>query len=162
MTHRPEKLRRRSIRLQGYDYTQAGAYFITICSKDRACLFGDLTEGVMRLDQIGHIVRECWLAIPEYFPHVLLDEFVVMPNHVHGIIVIVAPHVGATHASPLLPNDDAPHMLVRTATSIGCIHCLSDRSNPPLPNGSTNTAARPARGFGNEIILITSSATTNR
>jgi len=99
---------RRSIRLKGYDYTRAGAYFVTICTKDRACLFGDVADGVMRLDQMGHIVRQCWLAIPDHVPHVLLDEFVVMPNHVHGIIVIMATHiVGATHASPL-QNDDTP------------------------------------------------------
>jgi len=112
MRYDPEKHHRRSIRLKGYDYTQAGAYFITICTKDRACLFGDVADGVMRLNQMGHIVRQCWLEIPEHFPHVVLDEFVVMPNHVHGIIVIVATpnvgathDVGATHASPL-PNDD--------------------------------------------------------
>jgi REP element-mobilizing transposase RayT len=99
---------RRSIRLKGYDYTRAGAYFVTICTKDRACLFGDVSDGVTRLNQMGHIVRQCWLAIPDHFPHVLLDEFVVMPNHVHGIIVIMATHiVGATHASPL-QNDDTP------------------------------------------------------
>jgi len=102
------KNHRRSIRLKGYDYTQAGAYFVTICTKDRACLFGDVADGVMRLNQMGHIVRQCWLAIPNHVPHVLLDEFVVMPNHVHGIIVIMPTHdVGATHASPL-QNDDTP------------------------------------------------------
>jgi putative transposase len=100
------KNHRRSIRLKGYDYTQAGAYFVTICTKDRACLFGDVADGVMRLNQMGHIVRQCWLAIPNHVPHVLLDEFVVMPNHVHGILVIMPTHdVGATHASPL-QNDD--------------------------------------------------------
>jgi len=102
------KNHRRSIRLKGYDYTQAGAYFVTICTKDRACLFGDVADGVMRLNQMRHIVRQCWLAIPDHFPHVLLDEFVVMPNHVHGILVIMPTHdVGATHASPL-QNDDTP------------------------------------------------------
>jgi putative transposase len=102
------KNHRRSIRLKGYDYTQAGAYFVTICTKDRACLFGDVADGVMRLNQMGHIVRQCWLAIPNHVPHVLLDEFVVMPNHVHGIIVIMPTHdVGATYASPL-QNDDTP------------------------------------------------------
>jgi len=102
------KNHRRSIRLKGYDYTQAGAYFITVCTKDRACLFGDVADGVMRLNQMGQIVRQCWLAIPDHFPHVMLDEFVVMPNHVHGILVIMPTHdVGATHASPL-QNDDTP------------------------------------------------------
>jgi putative transposase len=90
-THASPLHHRRSIRLKGYDYTRAGAYFVTICTKDRACLFGDVSDGVMRLNQMGHIVWQCWLAIPDHFPHVLLDEFVVMPNHVHGIIVIMAP-----------------------------------------------------------------------
>jgi len=102
MRYDPEKHHRRSIRLKGYEYTRAGAYFVTICTKDRACLFGDVSDGVTRLNQMGHIVRQCWLAIPDHFPHVLLDEFVVMPNHVHGIIVIMATHiVGARHAVPL-------------------------------------------------------------
>jgi putative transposase len=102
MKYDPERHHRHSIRLKGYDYTQAGAYFVTVCTKDRACLFGDVADGEMRLNQIGYIVRQCWLAIPEHFPRVLLDEFMVMPNHVHGIIVIIrATHnVGATHASP--------------------------------------------------------------
>jgi len=114
VTHAPPLHRRRSIRLKGYDYTRAGAYFVTICTKDRACLFGDVAAGVMRLNQMGHIVRQCWLAIPDHVPHVLLDEFVVMPNHVHGIIVIVSTDtVGATHASPPqhaspLQNHDTP------------------------------------------------------
>jgi len=114
VTHASPLHHRRSIRLKGYDYTRAGAYFVTICTKDRACLFGDVADGVMRLNQMGHIVRKCWLAIPDHVPHVLLDEFVVMPNHVHGIVVIVSTDtVGATHASPPqhaspLQNDDTP------------------------------------------------------
>jgi len=115
-----EKHRRRSIRLSGYDYSQPGAYFVTICTLNRACLFGDIVNGVMQLNPIGRMVQECWRAIPQHFPHVVLDAFVVMPNHVHGILVIVektnagAAHsagamrsVGATHASPL-QNDNTP------------------------------------------------------
>ena len=77
-------------------------------------MFGDVADGVMRLNQMGHIVRQCWLAIPDHVPPVLLDEFVVMPNHVLGIIVLVSTDtVGATHASPPqhaspLQNDDTP------------------------------------------------------
>ena len=67
MRYDPEKHHRRSIRLKGYDYTRAGAYFVTICTKDRACLFGDVADGVMRLNQMGQIVRQCWLAIPDPF-----------------------------------------------------------------------------------------------
>ena len=94
---------RRPIRLKGYDYAQAGAYFVTIVTHDRACLFGDVVEGKMRLNEAGQIARQCWVEIPRHFPHVELDEFVVMPNHVHGILVIVD-NVGARHAVPLLPT----------------------------------------------------------
>lgn len=99
--------RRRSIRLKNFDYTQPGAYFITICTADRECLFGEVVNGHMKLNPLGNIARHCWLAITDHFPHTALDEFVIMPNHVHGIIWIVEkPNktVGATHASPLHPH----------------------------------------------------------
>jgi REP element-mobilizing transposase RayT len=93
---------RRSIRLKGYDYSQAGAYFVTVCTQDRACLFGDVVDGAMRLNEVGQIVGACWRMIPGHFPNTELDGFVVMPNHVHGIIVITQRNlVRATHASPL-------------------------------------------------------------
>lgn len=91
---------RRSIRLQGYDYTQPGAYFITIVTQDRECLFGEVADGEMRLNEAGRVVEQCWLAIPDHFPRAALDAFVVMPNHIHGIVWIV----GARHAVPL-PGD---------------------------------------------------------
>ncbi len=88
MKYDPERHHRRSIRLKGYDYSQAGAYFITIVTQDRACLFGEVVNGEMQLNAAGWIVHQCWEEIPAHFPHVSLDAFVVMPNHVHGIIVI--------------------------------------------------------------------------
>ena len=84
----PERRHRRSIRLKGYDYSQPGAYFITICTQDRACLFGDVMGGEMRLNEYGHIVWRCLEEIPLHFPHAELDAFVVMPNHVHGIVIL--------------------------------------------------------------------------
>ena len=101
MPYDPQKHHRRSIRLKGYDYTQPGAYYVTLCTKARQCLFGDVIKGEMRLNSLGHIAFTCWQAIPEHFPHVELDAFVVMPNHLHGILVISDTLVGATHASPL-------------------------------------------------------------
>ncbi len=83
---------RHSIRLQGYDYSQSGAYFITIVTYRRDCLFGEIQNGGMQLSGMGRIANENWCAIPEHFPDVELGEFVIMPNHVHGIII-----VGATH-----------------------------------------------------------------
>jgi REP element-mobilizing transposase RayT len=90
---------RQSIRLLRYDYTQAGAYFVTICTHNRECLFGEVNaQGEMMINDLGRLVERCWNNIPSHFPNIALDTFVVMPNHVHGIIVI---NTGATHASPL-------------------------------------------------------------
>jgi putative transposase len=90
MTYDPHKHHRRSIRLPGYDYTQPGAYFVTFVAHDRECLFGDVVDGVMRLNAFGEIVRDEWFRTAVVRPYVMLDpdEFVVMPNHVHGIIWI--------------------------------------------------------------------------
>lgn len=79
---------RRSIRLKKYDYSQPGAYFITICTHNRRCLFGDILDGQMNLNEFSEIALQCWIEISNHFPNVSLDEFVVMPNHVHGIIWI--------------------------------------------------------------------------
>lgn len=88
--------RRRSLRLKNYNYAQAGAYFVTLCTQNRESLFGEIINGVMRLNTIGRIVVDQWHAIPHRFADVELDEFVVMPNHIHGIFVIVgAPLAGA-------------------------------------------------------------------
>lgn len=85
--------RRRSPRLRGYDYTQEGAYFVTICTHNRIHLFGEIANNQMQLNQLGMIAATCWDEIPKHFPQVELDAAVIMPNHVHGIIVIVdRPH----------------------------------------------------------------------
>jgi len=88
MTYDPEKHHRRSIRLKGYDYTQPGAYFITICTHGRACLFGEIIDGEMNLNEARQIVVQTWQDLPNHVSNVQLDAFVVMPNHVHGIIII--------------------------------------------------------------------------
>lgn len=88
MTFNRDIHHRRSIRLRGYDYAQAGAYFVTICAQGRECLFGDVVEGEMRLNRHGHIVQEVWDDLVHHYPHVDLDAFVIMPNHIHEIIQI--------------------------------------------------------------------------
>lgn len=88
MKYDPTKHHRRSIRLKGYDYTQPGTYFITICTHHQQCLFGELVESKMQLNQFGQIVRSHWLKLPKYHPHLQLDVFVVMPNHIHGILAL--------------------------------------------------------------------------
>ncbi|MGD9489096.1 MAG: transposase [Calditrichaceae bacterium] len=77
-----------SARLRCWDYGWNGAYFVTICTNKRICYFGRVACGEMNLSNIGKIANECWWDIPKHFPFVILDAFVVMPNHVHGIIII--------------------------------------------------------------------------
>jgi REP element-mobilizing transposase RayT len=84
----PQKHHRRSIRLKGYDDSQQGAYYVTIVTYHRGCLFGEIVNEEMILNKFDKIADECWLAIPEHFPCVELGAYVIMPNHVHGIIVI--------------------------------------------------------------------------
>jgi len=88
MEYNPEKHHRRSIRLQGYDYTKAGAYYVTICTQGRVCLFAEVWDEMVRLNSFGKIIQVCWDDLMRHFLHVRLDSFVVMPNHVHGIIII--------------------------------------------------------------------------
>lgn len=108
MKYNPQIHHRRSIRLKGYDYSQAGAYFITICTKDRQRLFGEITNGEMILNEMGTIAYNEWLKTPELRPNVSLDVFVIMPNHMHGIIVINDDETGRGELhSPLPPNNDA-------------------------------------------------------
>jgi REP-associated tyrosine transposase len=80
--------RRRSLRLQGYDYSQAGAYFITVCTHGRIALFGEVIDNDVRLNQIGMIVKEAWGNLLNHYLDIDLDAFVLMPNHVHGIIIL--------------------------------------------------------------------------
>jgi len=85
------KYRIRSTRLQGWDYSENGYYFVTICVKHRACTFGEIKNGKILLSDLGVAARNCWCAIPDHFPFVRLDEYIIMPDHVHGIIVIDKP-----------------------------------------------------------------------
>ena len=82
---------RRSIRLNGYDYTQAGAYFVTICVRDRRCLFGHIHNGTMVLNPLGQTVQEEWIQSADIRREIELDVFIVMPNHLHGVVVLSNP-----------------------------------------------------------------------
>ncbi len=79
---------RRSVRLPGFDYSQPGQYFVTVCAFQKRCLFGSITDGRLRLSRIGRIIQDVWIEIPLHFSWVGLDSFVVMPNHIHGILTI--------------------------------------------------------------------------
>jgi REP element-mobilizing transposase RayT len=113
---------RRSIRLKRYDYSHPGAYFITICTHNRECLFGKINNGKMFLNDIGEIAKQCWLEIPHHFPNVSLDEFVIMPNHIHGIIILndTGLNVGANNDSPL-PDCSQKPLFRSPSRTIGSI-----------------------------------------
>ncbi|PWN06866.1 transposase [Rhodohalobacter mucosus] len=111
---------RRSIRLQGYDYSNPGEYFVTICTQNRECVFGDVVKHKMALNEIGDIARYYWYRIPERYDDVVIDAFVVMPNHVHGIIGIEYNPVRDAHSAGINKPDGANQ-------SVGAIHEL------PLP-----------------------------
>ncbi len=93
MTFDPDKRHRRSIRLKDYNYAQAGVYFVTICAQNRACLFGEIVDGVMQLNDAGQMIQSVWDELPPYYRGVDIDACTVMPNHIHGIIVLTV--VGA-------------------------------------------------------------------
>jgi putative transposase len=101
MTYNPDKHKRRSVRLKDYDYSQAGAYFVTICTHDRECILGELRKGEMFLNEQGQYAANNWKDVSNYYHHVRMDEFTVMPNHLHGIIVLCDGNVGAIHELPL-------------------------------------------------------------
>lgn len=89
---------RKNLRIPKFDYAQPGAYYVTIVTHDRKSILGQINNGDVELNDVGKMVKEVWMAIPNHFPNVELGEFVMMPNHIHGIVSIT---VEATHASPL-------------------------------------------------------------
>jgi REP element-mobilizing transposase RayT len=90
--------RRHSIRLSGYDYSQAGAYFVTICTLNRRLLFGEIHDGEMHLNAFGRMASAQWLLLAYHFTNLELGEFVIMPNHVHGILVITGSNCDKSQA----------------------------------------------------------------
>ena len=96
---------RRSLRLPGFDYARPGTYFVTVCVRDGEHLFGEVSGTQVRLNAAGRIARNCWVEIPTHYPGVTLDAFIVMPNHVHGMVILKGTTdpegVGAQHAAPL-------------------------------------------------------------
>ncbi len=122
-SHDPNVHRRRSTRLEGYDYSQAGAYFVTVVTQDRQCLFGEVRDYEMLWNEAGEMVRDVWKGLPNRFPNMKIDDFVVMPNHIHGIVEINdvgAPLVGALLSRPeMLPEGNGA--TTRVAPTLGAI-----------------------------------------
>ena len=103
MDYNPEEHHRRSIRLKGYDYTQEGGYFITICVQDHQCSFGRIIKSVLELSPIGKMAQKFWTEIPNHHSNVQLDEYIVMPNHIHGVLFLhnENKNVGVKNFEPL-------------------------------------------------------------
>ncbi len=139
----PDIHHRRSIRLRGYDYARAGAYFVTVCVQGRECLFGEVVAGKIVLTPEGEMVRSVWRGLAERFPNLVLDEFVAMPNHCHGILMISEP-VGAPLAAPCPGHPVKPKGAASSAPTLGgivrafksisaiAVNRLMDRADRPL------------------------------
>ena len=125
---------RRSIRLRGYDYAQPGAYFITICAQGQESLFGKVVDGEMILSDWGRLVVACWEEIPTHFPNVDRDAFVLMPNHMHGIIIITEVGAGSPCPAPAMGAETAP--LQSRVVGAGS----------PCPTSTVTTIQKPTLG----------------
>jgi putative transposase len=143
---------RHTIRRRGYDYATVGAYYLTICTDGRRHWFGNIANGIMHPSPMGEWAQRCWIAIPEHMPHVDVGEFVVMPNHVHGIVVIRerlvradgAMDVGARHDAPDTNAVDAPDTNVLDAPGIDPGNAPDTTTNPPR---ATNAPDDPGTGM---------------
>jgi REP element-mobilizing transposase RayT len=142
MRYNPDEHHRRSIRLKEYDYSKPAGFFITICTHNRKLIFGQITNGEIKLSEIGRIAKNYWEEIPSHFTNAALDEYVIMPNHIHGIILILdyVDYVGARHASPLqppqIPRGTKPKSLgtiVGSFKSATTKHINQIRKTPGIP-----------------------------
>jgi putative transposase len=149
MNGRSGQHHRHSLRLRGYDYAQPGAYFVTICTQDRACLFGAVVDGEMLLNEMGEIVRGEWFRTAYMRPYVQLNdhEFVIMPNHIHGIIWIVD--------SSIVSGAEMP---AETSETVGAQRRCAPTSPVPIPTSVSNV---PPGSLG-AIIRSFKSAVTKR
>jgi putative transposase len=113
MKYNPEKHRRRLVRIPGYDYSQDGGYFVTICVNHRQCIFGHIKNGKMELNFFGNIIKSEWLRTAHLRKNVKLDKYIIMPNHIHGIIQLIHENVvGAYCDTPLQPQFISPSQTI--------------------------------------------------
>jgi putative transposase len=132
------RFRVKSARCPNWDYGSRGAYFITICTKGRVKYFGTIKNGCMKLSDAGKIAERCWDELPEHFPNIVIDEFVIMPNHVHGIIIIVKNISSGSKDS--IENSQSMSSISPKSGSIGSIirsyksacSCKINRASPAL------------------------------
>lgn len=127
MSYDPRLHHRRSVRLEGYDYSLAGVYSITICTYMRKCILGRVIDGNVILSPWGQIVERCWRDLPNHYPNVCPDAFVVMPNHLHGIIALMAHEVN--EFEECIPTSHSLGEIVR-GFKVMCGRQISDSSTP--------------------------------
>jgi REP element-mobilizing transposase RayT len=127
MKYDPDKHHRKSIRIPGYDYSQKGWYFVTICINHYELLLGDVVDGEMVLNEIGKLVVYHWIRLPQHFKHIELDQYQIMPNHLHGIIHIIRKMtndgdntVGAMHSN--LNNQTRQNNIAGNASPVQRLH----------------------------------------
>lgn len=117
---------RHSIRLPGFDYTKPGAYFLTILAHKKEHIFGKVVKGIVELSPVGEIVQEQWEKIPTHFPDILLDAFVIMPNHIHAVVVITerAASMGKGKAIDLWDDHKSNALPIRLGSQPGSIPAI--------------------------------------
>lgn len=143
MSYDPDRHHRRSVRLRGYDYRSTGWYFVTIVSYHHECIFGDVIDGNAVLNECGRIVDEEWQRTSTLRPNVDIDEWIVMPNHVHGIVIINEQNTEATvwaHSSAPIPDDVPLH---RQPDSLGSIIAGFKSAATKRVNAARNTVGKP-------------------
>jgi REP element-mobilizing transposase RayT len=140
----PSQYHRRSIRLRNFDYGQPSAYFVTICARDRECLFGQIEDGKILLNRFGLVLEEEWHRTAQIRPGLKLDAFCIMPNHIHGIIILTgsplsADRRGTMHRAPTIfeqfgkPTSNSIPSIVRGFKSASTVGINEIRSTPGTP-----------------------------
>ena len=135
--YNPDIHHRRSIRLKGYDYSQTGLYFVTICCQNRAHLFGDIINGKMALNDAGEMIEKLWNEIPNDFTDIYLHEYITMPNHIHGIIEIVSAQNAEINEIPVGADSISAHSIS------GPIFNKNRAEMDSAPTGNTGMKTKP-------------------
>ena len=125
--------RNKCIRLSMFDYATAGAYFVTVCVQERRCLFGEVRGAIMHLSTAGEMIRDAWCDLPRFDPRIQLDEFIVMPNHLHGIIVLddTVSFRAGTRPAPTVSLIDIMRIF-KSMTTVEYIRGVHQKGWPPF------------------------------
>lgn len=118
---------RRSIRLPDYDYTTPGVYFVTICTYQKQCLLGQVSGNQVSLTLAGQVVARCWEALPRHFHNLEIDQFIVMPNHLHGVLMLQA-------------HDTSGVQSLEADRTNGCSHPRAQSASRDVPNGTRSSS----------------------